>query len=229
MHTVLEVRSNVLSGPMATVQGRAFARVKGLLPAPLRDAMELFLTRNSVLNLTGWRSSREASVPIDAAGEPLPWFTYPAIRFLEPRLSKSMRVFEYGAGNSTLWWASRVRSVQSVEHHREWFDRITAALPGNAKVSFAEGDDYIQAAQGQFDVIVIDGIMRPQCAGPAVAALSKGGVIVWDNTDEEADFDGHRFLERSGFRRVDFWGIGPLLTYEWCTSVFYREGNCLEI
>jgi hypothetical protein len=52
-------------------------------------------------------------------GEPIPWFSHPLIDFLKDRLSKDMTVFEYGCGNSTLWWADRVRSVTGVKNDSE--------------------------------------------------------------------------------------------------------------
>jgi hypothetical protein len=39
-----------------------------------------------------------------------------------------MRVFEYGAGGSTLFWAKRVREVVSIEHDRMWGERVQATL-----------------------------------------------------------------------------------------------------
>ena len=33
--------------------------------------------------------------------KPIPWINYTAIDFLEPRISKEMKVFEFGSGNST--------------------------------------------------------------------------------------------------------------------------------
>jgi hypothetical protein len=35
-----------------------------------------------------------------------------------------MTVFEYGSGGSTLFWASRVKKVVSIEHETEWYERI---------------------------------------------------------------------------------------------------------
>ena len=46
----------------------------------------------------------------------LPWFTYPAIEALSNWDLSDKRVFEYGSGFSTLFWASRAKEVVSVEH-----------------------------------------------------------------------------------------------------------------
>ena len=45
-------------------------------------------------------------MPIDKNSNPLPWVTYGFIDFISERLNKSIDVFEYGSGNSTLWYAT---------------------------------------------------------------------------------------------------------------------------
>jgi hypothetical protein len=62
-----------------------------------------------------------------------------------------------------------------------------------------------------------------------VEGLSSRGVIVWDNSDRERYQAGYDFLRGSGFRRLDFAGPGPVDFWPWCTSIFYRDHNCLQI
>jgi hypothetical protein len=57
-----------------------------------------------------------------------PWITFAAIRFLEKNLKKHMRVYEYGAGGSTVFFAERVKEVISVEHDPVWRDQVVEAL-----------------------------------------------------------------------------------------------------
>ncbi len=54
----------------------------------------------------------------------IPWFTYPAITFLSKTLTTQMKVFEYGTGGSTLFFAKRVNELHSVEHDQLWGKRI---------------------------------------------------------------------------------------------------------
>jgi hypothetical protein len=168
-------------------------------------------------------------------GAPLPWITYPALRFLEPRLSRSMEVFEFGSGNSTLWWAERVARVTSCEHDAQWFERTRARLPANASVSHysLEPDgDYsraAQAAQQDFDIVVIDGRDRVNCAKHSLSALKPAGVIVWDNSDRSEFREGLDLLTPLGFRSLDFEGLGPVNSYVWMTSILYRDVNCFSI
>ena len=80
----------------------------------------------------GWLRSFRVGRPVDVAGNPVPWIAYPAIRFLETRVGADLKVFEYGAGNSTLWWAKRVARVISCESDAAWAEEVRASLPGNA-------------------------------------------------------------------------------------------------
>ena len=50
----------------------------------------------------------------------LPWFSYSAIDFLKIFLRKTHRVFEFGSGGSTLFFADRCASVESVEEDPSW-------------------------------------------------------------------------------------------------------------
>jgi hypothetical protein len=45
--------------------------------------------------------------------------------------------------------------------------------------------------------------------------------VVFDNADR--DVKGYEALEADGFARIDFRGLGPINSYEWCTSIFVRE------
>jgi hypothetical protein len=66
------------------------------------------LYRTGPLKDDGWFRSCREQASVDANGNPIPWITYPAIEFLVKRINNQLSVFEYGCGNSTLWWASRV-------------------------------------------------------------------------------------------------------------------------
>ncbi len=184
---------------------------------------------------TGWIESRRRQQSVDQAGRPIPWITYPALSFLEQRVSPEMRVFEFGSGNSTLWWAERVRDVTAVEHDESWAARVAESIPSNASVSHVPleaGGDYCRAAQRSrrlYHVIVIDGRDRVNCGVSSLNCLRQDGVIVWDNTERRRYAPGLRALDKAEFRRIDFRGPSPLNTFESQTSIFYRRTNCLNI
>jgi hypothetical protein len=208
--------------------------------ARLVDRTELFAlyllgTNESFLRDAGWFRSFRQRESVDAGGRPIPWMTYASLRFLEPRLNRELSVFEYGSGSSTRWWAERVRQVVSCEHDREWHARLVKTCPSNVQlfqIDLVPGGDYSRKVgqyDAAFDVIVIDGRDRVSCARNAVGALKAGGVIVWDNSDRDLYREGYEFLEGRGFRRLDFWGMGPINIVSSCTSIFYRPDNCLGV
>lgn len=183
----------------------------------------------------GWLRSLDERASIDKEGNPIPWITYPSITFLEQHLKPTMRVFEYGSGNSTKWWSQQVKSVVACEHDKTWYDLLKADLPENTEYIFCELEydgAYCRTAQtypNQFDLLVIDGRDRVNCARNCLPALKPDGVILWDNSDRDYYQEGYDFLTRNGFKRIDFWGIGPINHFEWSTSVFYRQNNCFGL
>ncbi len=144
-----------------------------------------------------------------------------------------MTVFEYGSGNSTRWWCNRVFKVTSCEHDLNWHQLLKEKLPPNIEYLYRElvsGGEYSQAVLGgAYDIIVIDGRDRINCAVHAVKALNENGIIVWDNTERDEDRQGYSFLISNGFKRLDFEGHGPIGAHHWCTSIFYRDHNLLDI
>ena len=192
------------------------------------------LARYGYLKESGWLKSRHAGVPVDNQGHPLPWFTYPSIDFLKDRVSKDMDVFEYGAGNSTLWWADRVGQVVTCEHDENWYKRMFDLVPDNVALHHlsVNGGEYasmILRHQSEFDIVVIDGKDRVTCAKNCLPSLKEGGVIVWDNSDRDGYAEGYEFLLQNGYHRRDFEGMGPINRKPWNTSIFYRMDNCLGI
>ena len=176
---------------------------------------------------SGWLESVRQSKPVSGSGAPIPWYTYPAIEFIEPRIQPGFRVFEYGSGWSTLWWAQRVADVVAVEHDAQWSALVQPRLPPNARVSLrTEADRYvteIDACGGEFDVVIVDGEHRNQCARAAAARVKRSGAIVFDNSDRRSYAEGVRYLSDAGWLRIDFFGLIPSYAYKNCTSIFFRD------
>lgn len=190
--------------------------------------------RSSYLADAGWYKSFRKKRAIDRNGKPLPWITYPAIAFLGPRLTKSLSIFEFGCGNSTLWLAERAGSIVSCEHEVAWYEEVRSTLPTNVTLllrALDEGYETALAGNGQkFDVVFIDGRRRNECMAAAVSSLKQDGVIILDNS-ERADYtQAIAKLTGEGFSSIAFDGPGPIVSEGWRTTVFYRRGmNCLGI
>jgi len=204
---------------------------------------------NCMLRTDGWYASVQKLQAIDAEGMPIPWLTYGAIAFLEERLKDTFEVFEYGAGNSTIWYSRRVKKITAVEHVAVWAEIAGRNLNGSGTVLMREIEgerDYekityrgleernhytnaIKETDTRYQVIVVDGVYRNACTVIALERLADEGVLVVDNTDYEEFSVAMQFLIESGFRVIHFPGMAPITQRRCRTSVFYRDGNCFNI
>ena len=193
------------------------------------------LKKSGPLKDDGWFRSFTEEASIDAEGAPLPWLTYPAIEFIKKRINKDLSVFEYGCGGSTLWWAPRVREVVSVEHDKKWYDKVVSKVPDNVSINHIElvyGGNYskkITEFKNKFDIIVIDGRDRVNCALNCLDALTLNGVIIWDNSDRPEYSDGYTYLTEHGFNKIEFVGMCPVVNFKTETGIFYRQNNIFNI
>jgi len=183
----------------------------------------------------GWTNSIATGDIVDLANKPLPWVTYPFIAFIDDRLRKDFEIFEFGSGNSTLYYAARVRSVTSVENDRFWFEKINNSMPANVNLFYCEliyGGAYCKYALStnkEYDIVVVDGRDRVNSCLNSIVALKPGGVIILDDSERKEYGPAHIFFSRNGFKKIDFWGIAPAVNYLKCTTIFYRNDNCLGI
>lgn len=183
----------------------------------------------------GWINSFINKMPVDKNSNPMPWVTYPFIDFIFDRLNNTMDVFEYGSGNSTFWYASRVNTVTSVEHDNIWFEKIKQKMPKNVNINYekliydGEYSKFPNKLERKFDVVIVDGRDRVSCIKNAINSIKEKGVIVLDDSERKQYKDGTDFLLNRGFKKIDFWGISPGLFYRKSTTVFYKNNNCLGI
>ena len=232
-----------LTGTNSAIQGVAMHSL--LARTPLGAALA-----RSPLRPQAWRASWQAArtlwtayghlrtvrtaSSVDANGDPVPWYTYPAIEYLKQFDFTSKSVFEYGSGNSTLFWAARAASVTSVEDDEQWYAINRHRVPANCRLLF-EPDllrytDTIAAHPGGFDIIVVDGPARGRtrykCAKRALTHLRPGGLIILDNSDWLPQ--SARLLRESGLIEVDMSGFVPIGGHTQTTSIFLHRSCELE-
>jgi hypothetical protein len=204
---------------MSDFAKRLEKRLRKLVPPGLR--MSAKACWNLERRYGHWRSAwRQESV--DADGSPLPWYTYPAIEYLRQLDVSDWAIFEYGSGNSTLYWAGRCRQVTAVEDDPDWHRALLAKIPPNVTYLFETDPERYAGAPARaghgFDCIVIDGSARPRCAQSAAEFLKPGGLIILDNADWFPN--AAAALRGAGLIEVDFHGFGPINGYSWTTSLF---------
>ena len=195
-----------------------------------------FLLAKYFLKNIGWLDSKYYNEPVNSKNQPIPWFTYSSINFLNRKLNDSkFDVLEFGSGNSTLWFSKRVKNIISVEHNKNYIEKINekkVSHPNIKIVSATPGKDYFQQINkfsNVFDVIIVDGEERNECIINSLTALKRDGIIICDDTETKICLDGQKFLEEKNFKRIDFYGMAPIVHFRSQTTVFYRNDNCFNI
>lgn len=113
-------------------------------------------------------------------GEICPWYVKSVVEMLYGMDLNGMNIFEYGVGDSTLWYRNRQANVSGVDSNPEWAQRMKVKhcdqLPAYP--------DTINEFDCLFDIIVIDGIFRDFCLGASCHKLKPGGFFIIDNYEQ---------------------------------------------
>jgi predicted O-methyltransferase YrrM len=146
-----------------------------------------------------------------------------------------MKVFEFGSGHSTLWFAERVQHIMSIESDKSFYDFMHEKIASRNNISYElkeENVNYHQtilALKDEFDVVIIDGKERVACAKNCLSALTEQGIIIFDNSDRTEYSEAYAYLGEKGFKKIAFRGPGPLVLSDWQTTIYYRDNNCLGL
>jgi precorrin-6B methylase 2 len=197
---------------------------------------DLWMTRtilsfknNGYLVEIGWYDTYRKKKPVDINKDPIPWVTYSYIDFIKPFLTKNKTVFEYGSGYSSMFYASKVHKLITIEHDEAWYQKLKPELAENVDITFVGLTEAYPKAilehDELFDIIVIDGRKRIECIRYAVKKIKAEGVIVLDDSERDKYKEGIQYLKDQGFMKIDFWGISPAYFHNKCTTVFSKDFN----
>lgn len=164
----------------------------------------------------------------------LPWFPYPAIRFLAQRARRDWQVLEIGSGMSTLWLAQHCGQVDSIEADEAWFkllrDEIGRRKLPNSRVNLRwranEMCDFSNWADASLDLAIVDGGPRPECFTAALPKVKPGGYLYVDNTDisKTAQHSRELVLGYAETHRCAMWVFRGLVP----CNLFVNEGMLLQ-
>lgn len=191
--------------------------------------------QNSYLHATGWIRSMQERRPVSRDGLAVPWMNYTVVTLLRDRLTKDLRLFEFGAGHSTSFYAQLVASVKSVEYDQAWVETVRRTMPANVELVYQPKDvdgkycRVIRSSGASYDVVVIDGWDRVNCIRQSIDALADRGVIVLDDAQRAEYREGIDYAIAMGFSALPLEGLKPVNNGVECTTLFYRRDNCLGI
>ena len=176
--------------------------------------------------------SMDKKISLDRDGNPLPWYTYPAIEYLSELDYRQKKIFEFGCGNSSAFWAQRALKVTSIEDNPKWFAKWQQDFKqNNLDIRLREEAAAYQNAIAEdnelYDVIIIDGKYRKECAISAIKYLAPNGMIILDDSDRitnSADYAAAiQILQNADLIQIDFHGFCPMNCYTKTTSLFLRR------
>lgn len=164
---------------------------------------------------------------VDNNNNKIPWYTYPSIEYFNNIDFSGKSIFEYGSGNSSIYWSNKAKKVTSIEGNKEWYEKVKKSINKNQELllknATAEYENSISFLNEKFDVIIIDGIRRVECSQIIEKFLRvdapEGYMIILDNSDWYKETSKY-FRDKLNLIEVDFHGFGPINNYTWTTSVF---------
>jgi hypothetical protein len=159
-----------------------------------------------------------------------PWITLEVIAYLEQNLNPEWLAFEWGCGGSTVWFATVMAGVYSVENHEGWYEAVKKVVDDEQLratlhlVPLVDDEPITNGAYGavieqypgkQFGLMLIDGPVnsRLACAHHALGHMLPGGLMVLDNSGSAHNLCAAALLDAElGHRLVR--SVGPVYNDE---------------
>lgn len=137
--------------------------------------------------------------------------------FLKSYLTTDDIMLEYGSGSSTMCISPLVKELWSIEHHLEWFNKVSSMTKDmdNVKLFYIPQDkprthptkpeefetyiNWIKDKDIKFDKVLVDGRARTWCAEAVLKKLS---------TDHVVFLHDYNLSERPYYKRItEFYNI----------------------
>lgn len=163
--------------------------------------------------------------------DPIPWWTYNSIQFIDQLVPGHSDVLEIGGGNSTIFWINRGNKVLTLETNIRWIQTVLGSSTNQTNLHELihikdESNDCIKQsiANRKFDVVVNDGIGgRTQIADHLLESLNPSGILIWNNSERIEYSDKISEIKNRGWKELSFHGMGPINAYASSTSIFYQS------
>jgi len=132
-----------------------------------------------------------------------PWWNKHAVNFAKIIIGENDSILEFGSGRSTIWLAERCKKLTSIEHNKNWYEKVRAKIErkgldkkvnlkhlalistiNEADQPYLNPDEIINEAG--YDIIIIDGKCRSKTTLMGLEFLKRNGILIID--------DVHRYL-----------------------------------
>jgi len=174
-----------------------------------------------------------------ALKEGIPWITLESFHKLLEFVQPDFRVFEWGSGGSTVFWARECAEVIAIEHNKLWIPRVQKMLADRgleADLRHIQGgskgqkdrfrkyaNEILAEPDESFDIAYVDGeaSSRGWTITNAMPKIKPGGYLLIDNSDWVS-------REFPGWTKVDYiernldWP-GQAKKFDWWTSILRKD------
>ena len=99
-----------------------------------------------------WLSALSKDRSLDLDGLPMPSYSVAAMHFLEERLKKDMKVFEFGSGLSSLFYARKCKNVTAIEHDPSWYYEVKSRNSSNLSIYLKD----LNSVNGDYEKAIFD-------------------------------------------------------------------------
>lgn len=118
-----------------------------------------------------------------------PWLVRSMIDVLSTWLHPQDEGLEFGSGRSTVWLAKRVKFLTSIEHDKNWYEKVDGRISNrftNINLILKENKEgYISTidflTEESLDFCLIDGVYRDICTLRCLDKIKSGGILIIDN------------------------------------------------
>jgi hypothetical protein len=144
------------------------------------------------------------------------------VTFLDGEITTGTRVFEWGAGSSTLWFAEHGAAVVSYETESEWIAVLSPKASAGVDLRLINSDDdryVVGAPVAAADIVLIDGFRRTECALRMAAEGAPGQLVILDDSHRSVYGEGVEALSARASAQWHFAGLQPMMTPK-MTSVY---------
>ena len=165
----------------------------------------------------------------DAIANEIPWLRPDATRYLLSNLPDNSKIFEWGMGSSTIWFANLRHNIISMELNSDWFKIVDECLAKNdldlfasisLRVDMEDYADYIlRYPDEHFDLVMIDGRNRCRCLGNSLSKVKIGGMLCLDNSERE------EYQKAVGL--LDTWDGYSWGDKNWMTTIWHKSDYSL--
>jgi len=154
-----------------------------------------------------------------------PMLSLPFLDWFESYDFSKFDLVEFGSGNSTNYFAEKVKNVISFETDIDYYNNLKPKLLNNVDYRFIEKDNLENKTPNidisQKTIVFVDCAANRFLTTKNIFNMGLPNIFILDNS--EALKNTCKMIYEKGYLEIPFWGIRLMETQEACTSVFIKN------